>query len=339
MGSSPKPPSGTPPGVPPLPKETSAQSPQAEDPAQEQPSRTEQGGPAALEAVTPAPNPHATTIQLGSQARPAASSPQPAQDAAKDPDRAGRFLIVDVYALDLGGKPNWPALAAASDGTNEYVGAILKATEGLAPIQLGNDSPHATSFDWFAAQWHALRAAGGDRYGVDWFRGAYHFLKFNQSGAKQADFYVKTVESVGGWDAGDIVPIVDVELGSVSNTNHDAVASVIIDCTSAFAERVKQTTGKRIMLYGRGAMRDKGIVSKMGCDVCWNPSYTAQMVTNGIVPPFSLADIALWQYSGDGDGVLAGYPLKVPGFGRTDLSVYVDGAAKPTLATLRSRLL
>jgi GH25 family lysozyme M1 (1,4-beta-N-acetylmuramidase) len=142
---------------------------------------------------------------------------------------AERNLLVDVFSGDLGGKPNWKAVVAAPS----FVGGILKATEG-------------TKFDvrWFQKNWPEVKSIGGDRYGETWFRGAYHFLKFNQDGRAQADFYLKTVTDAGGFDVGDIVPIVDVELGndgktpnaagklSPRNTNWDASPQQIIDCTS-----------------------------------------------------------------------------------------------------------
>ena len=231
---------------------------------------------------------------------------------------AERNLLVDVYSGDLGGKPNWPAVVAAPD----FVGAIIKATESVA-------------FDtsWFKVQWPAVKAAGGDRYGSTWFRGAYHFLKFNKDGAAQADFFLDTIDSAGGFDVGDIIPIVDVELGNDGkpdehghvhprNSNWDASAQQIIDCTSAFAARAKERTGQQVMLYGNGAMRDKGIKDRMGCDWLWIPRYTPTL------PPemyqragWTLDRVAMWQYCGDGASALAGYPSSVENFGKVDISV------------------
>src|SRR5690606_20177213 len=170
-----------------------------------------------------------------------------------------------------------------------------------------------------------------------WFRGAYHFLKFNKNGAAQADYFLDTIGAAGGWDAGDIIPVIDVELGNDGsenparrNSNQDASAQQIIDCTTACAERIRSRTGSNVMLYGRGAMRDKGIQSsRMGCDIVWNPSYTASMVLNGL-QAWDLSDIALWQYCGDGVAGIdeAKLPRQIPGFGAVDISVYVDGKNK-----------
>lgn len=244
---------------------------------------------------------------------------------AKHDDPGPPYLIVDVYQGDVGGAPPWTVLAT----TPHYFGAIIKATEGTryAP-------------QWFADNWRALRNVAPSRYGSTWYRGAYHFLRLTEPGAVQADFYLRTIDGAGGWGRGDIVPIVDVELGGERNPNRRASVQQIVDNTSLWAERVRNVTGRRVMLYGRGAMRDLGIKSRMGCDIVWNPSYTATMHMAGL-EAWGLDDVALWQFGGDGVGDASRHhlPLKVPGFGAVDVSVFIDGKNKPTLARLKERLL
>lgn len=258
--------------------------------------------------------------------------PAAAPSSSLDGQDTGPFLFVDLYQGDLQGKPSWDILADAP----HFLGAIIKATEGVN-----------YKADWFIKNWGTLKEAGQDRYGKTWFRGAYHFLKFMKDGAAQADYYLQTIEKAGGWDIGDIVPVVDVELGNDGstnparrNSNQDASAQQIIDCTTAFAEKIKTSTGSQVMLYGRGAMRDKGIAnSRMSCDMVWNPSYTETMVMNGL-QAWTLDDIVLWQYCGDGLAKVnkPDLPSSIPGFGKVDISVYIDGNRKPDLSTLVSRL-
>lgn len=235
------------------------------------------------------------------------------------------YLFVDLYAQDLGAHPPWTVLAT----TPHYFGAIIKATEGTSYAP-----------QWFADNWRSLRNVVPGRYGSTWFRGCYHFLRLLEDGGKQAEFYLRAVDGAGGWGSGDLLSIVDVELGGERNPNRRASANQIVDCTSAFAEHIKKVTGRRVILYGRGAMRDLGIRSRMGCDVVWNPSYTATMRMSGL-EAWTLDDVALWQFGGDGvgDASVHHLPLKVPGFGAVDVSVFIDGARKPTLARLRERLL
>jgi GH25 family lysozyme M1 (1,4-beta-N-acetylmuramidase) len=236
----------------------------------------------------------------------------------EDQIMAERNLLVDVFSGDVKGKPQWDAVVAAP----EFVGGIIKATEG-------------TGFgpDWFKVNWAKLRDVAPDRYGTTWFRGAYHFMRFEESGADQADFYLRKIDEAGGFGPGDIIPIVDVELGNDGkpdengvvkprHPNQDASAQKIIDFTTEWANRVREVTGQQVMLYGNGAMRDKGITDRMGCDWLWIPRYTptlpAQMYTRA---GWDLPSVAMWQYCGDGTAFLANYPKEVAGFGKVDISV------------------
>jgi GH25 family lysozyme M1 (1,4-beta-N-acetylmuramidase) len=229
-----------------------------------------------------------------------------------------RNYLVDVYALDVNGKPNWPAVVAAPN----FVGGIIKATEGL-----GYNPP------WFATNWPAIKSAGGDAYGQTWFRGAYHYLKFNADGAAQADYYLKAINDAGGFDVGDIIPIVDVELGNdgkpdkngkvhTRDSNWDASAQQIIDCTSAFAERAKSVTGQQVMLYGGSALRERGITDRMGCDWLWTARYDRVLPVSSYQSfGWDVPQLALWQYCGDGEGYLADAPTSIANFGSPDISV------------------
>ena len=237
-------------------------------------------------------------------------------------------LFVDCYQGDLSGKPRWDLLAKLGP---PYHGAIVKATEGTW-----------YSPQWFDSQWHTLRHIAGDRYADDWFRGAYHFLKFDTDGAEQAELYCKTVERGGGWGNGDFWPIVDVELGSSRNSNQDASRQEIIDCTTAFAKRCTELTGRKVMLYGNGAFRDKlikgdtKIAGELGCSYLWLPRWT-QTLPREIYERagWTLDEVVLWQFGGDGDAALKGYPKSPPGFGKVDMNVLIH---KGGLEWLRANL-
>lgn len=242
------------------------------------------------------------------------------------------FLFVDVSPWEK--NPGWQVLI----NTPNFYGGIVKASQGLKGYS--NDK------GWFKRNWPMAKDEAGDRYGLTWFRGAYLFLNLWQDGAAQADYYLEVIENAGGWDRGDIIPIVDVELGNDGtdgrprSKNQDVGKQQIIDCTTACAQRLKEVTGRNVMLYGRGAMRDKGINDKMGCDIVFNPSYTSTITMHGL-EAWTLDDVALWQYCGDGHAALADqtkFPRTIPGFGNTDISVYVEGSNKPSFQNLKSRL-
>jgi hypothetical protein len=228
------------------------------------------------------------------------------------------LLLVDLYWATLGDRPPWDRLAAAPG----YAGAILKATEGIVYARAS----------WFVDNWQRLRAAGGARYGASWFRGAYHFLIFGRDGSRQADHYLDTVDRAGGWDRGDLLPIVDVERVGESHPNYRATRQEVIDVVSAWVARVKSRTGREVMLYGRGAMRDLRIESRMGAARLWNPGYTRSMpATTSVGWPAEL--VPLWQYT-DGRTNLTSYPATVPGFGAVDASAFLGGDVADLAAQL-----
>lgn len=134
-----------------------------------------------------------------------------------------------------------------------YVGVILKATEAWGSTARWSVDGVA----WFKARWPQLVTAAGARYGDSFFRGAYHFLIFYSARAvDQAHFYLRTVDAAGGWGDGDLIPIVDVERGSERGPNYHAAAATVIETVQAFVARVRAVTGQRVLMYGRGAMRD-----------------------------------------------------------------------------------
>jgi GH25 family lysozyme M1 (1,4-beta-N-acetylmuramidase) len=258
--------------------------------------------------------------------------------AGQDPGQP--YLIVDLYSGDdgrlVGKQPNWEVLA----NTPCYVGAILKAWDGTQFNDHG----------WFQRHWPNVRSAGGDRYGDNWFRGAYLFLEFSQDGTEQADAYLQAVDAAGGWGSGDILPIIDVEQGGEgrpaadgkpavpAHPNRRATKQQVIDCVSACASRIQERISRRVILYGRGAMRDLGINDRMGCDLVWKPAYTPTMVRHGL-EAWALEEIVLWQYCGDGTAAIANLPNSVTEFGACDISVLVKGEQKPTLQMLHDNLL
>lgn len=241
------------------------------------------------------------------------------------------FLFVDLYPLDFDDPstnvtedPPWLELLADP----RVFGIWLKSTDG---VRWGY-------VDWFVRNIQALIALLGDRRGDTVLLGGYAFLQLTLPGGPQADYFLDAYAAAGLGDR-DIVPVMDIELGGERHPNHRASAQQVVDCGSAFAERVRERTGRSTMLYGRGAQRDLGIGSRMGADRAANPSYTRTMVLNGLVPAFSLDEIPWWQYGGDGVGDVTAthLPLSITGH-KVDLTVAIDGARKPTWERTRARL-
>lgn len=254
------------------------------------------------------------------------------------------YLFVDLYQLDLD-NPRTPQIEdppwEAAFANPNLVGAILKVSQGVS-------WPKKYS-DWFERNFRALGEMFGSDRGSKRFIGGYLYAQFFQNPVHQAELYMQSMERAG-WTPGlDIVPILDVEGGGERAANRRASDQQVIDCVAKAAEWLRGHTGKGVMLYGRGLMRDLSIVSKMGCDRVWNPSYTKEMVTNGLTgrlpdgerAPWQLEDIKLWQYGGDGvgDARVHHLPLELKGFGKVDMSVFIAGKERPTLQLVQDGLL
>jgi GH25 family lysozyme M1 (1,4-beta-N-acetylmuramidase) len=219
----------------------------------------------------------------------------------------------------------WETLAADP----RFHGVILKATEGIGGPQAWQRSSAA----WFAKHWPAVRTLGNtkrrahERYGVDFFRGGYHFLLAGHDGAKQADFYLDTIERAGGWGIGDLWPIVDVEEGSgnaaLVAARPDGV-SMLCRTVEAFVSRVQQRTGRDVVLYAGWWLASLGIRERFGCAWLWYASYTRTLPTAVYERiGWSRDRLLWWQYCGaNAQGPLAelaGYPSTTP-LGNVDIS-------------------
>jgi hypothetical protein len=276
-----------------------------------------------------------------------------------DPNRTGTFIIPDIYPCDLGENPPFHVLPGMVVDGKEIVGCVVKASDG---VQWGVKGAKWDSEkcgkglvdceEWFKRSWKKIREVAGDRYGVDFFRGCYHYLRFSLDGAKQADYFCDLVDAAGGWGEGDLMPWMDIEeagqgpqwaqhnLETTTNTVRKQLSDQVTACATAFIKRFKERTGLRIAVYGRGIFRDLHMTNcKFGSDSAVNPAYTPAPMPKMDSYGVPIDDISLWQLCGDGEVHLPGYPSKLPRWGATDYSVYIDGARKTTLKSLRDRCL
>lgn len=228
------------------------------------------------------------------------------------------LLIPDLYWKDVKGGPRWDKLSYDS----RYAGGTIKATQGTSYPE--------PALEWFKENWSFLRGVGGDNNGKQWFRGCYHFLDLlppsgtsNQSyGTLQAEFYLETLESAGGLAAGDLPPIVDLEIAGAKGqkVSNEQVEEI----TTAWANTVQFELGRRPMLYRRSKDTDfPGLTSHMGCSFLWAKRYAQELgkLTNG------WNHAVLWQYT-DGKYVNDTYPNEAPGIGHTDTSLVLIGDGK-----------
>lgn len=221
-------------------------------------------------------------------------------------------LIVDAYEGD--GRKDWTALAAAGE---PWCGAFLKASQGT----------YYHGGTWFAGQWRLVELAGrhANRAPHEWLRGAYHYLDARQNAGLQADAFVTLLTRAGGIRLNDILAV-DVER---TGQREGLAGRQVIDCVTAFADRVRALTGKWMMLYGGSYLYELGIIDRMGCRFLWIPRYAETLPVQAYNRiGWDAAHLAMWQYcgvagSGHAEAKLKGYPTTAPGCGAIDISAVV----------------
>jgi hypothetical protein len=241
----------------------------------------------------------------------------PSKAIANDP-----IYLVDGYWADYGPSPKWDLVAKELN----FGGAIIKATEGAAYKRV----------DWFLRNWRRIKAAGGDRYGKTWFRGAYHYLTIGPDPVKQAKFYLAMIKKAGGWDLnGDIISIVDVE-DKLDAGGKPVTALQVVQAVGKFVEVVEGETGRPCLLYGGALLRKLKIKSRLGCIGLWTARYNDKLPSSTYTSigwdwRKDHGSVPLWQYVGDdpkskrpSTGRVK-WPHGVDGFGHGDTSRYIGG--------------
>jgi GH25 family lysozyme M1 (1,4-beta-N-acetylmuramidase) len=237
--------------------------------------------------------------------------------------------VSDPLLIDLFPGDGLFHLDRVHDAGMPWIGAVGKATQG---IRFRYDN-------WFGWFWKTMH--GFKRYGDDFARGAYHYLEFGPSGRSQADAFLSAIDKAGGWGRGDLWPVVDVERGG--QDPQQLTRAIVEDTTHEFAGRVREVSGRPVILYGGELVRSLGITSRMGCELVHVARYTAELPKATYEQMgFSLDQLFAWQGVGvEGAGkVAAGWtlPRTSPG-GNADISaVTVAGGGDAALQFIRERM-
>jgi lysozyme len=102
----------------------------------------------------------------------------------------------------------------------------------IARVSDGVNTRDAT----FAPNWAGMRAQG-------LVRGVYQFFRPSQDAAQQADLLVDAVKAIGGFQAGDLPPVLDLE------TRDGVSAAQVISRMDAWIARIVQRTGLHPLIY------------------------------------------------------------------------------------------
>lgn len=155
----------------------------------------------------------------------------------------------------------------------------------------------------FAKNWQALKDH-------NLWRGAYHFAHpGTNSSQAEAEFFIHTVESAGGWRFGkrDLPPVLDLETEAGANT---------VEWAHEFLKLVSQhTKQKKPILYtGPGYWNALSGSDKGARAYLWQAEYgPAAQHVNG----FKRYDF--WQHT---DGQVGPPPNSIPGIGNCDVSLF-----------------
>jgi hypothetical protein len=227
-------------------------------------------------------------------------------------------LFVDTYVGDRLGD-----VKALMDAGPPWHGFIHKLTQGTYHDEADR------------AIYYRKQMLNHPRYGVDFWEGYYHFIDLNQDAVDQADMFWLTMARIGGEKAGTLWAMVDVERGG-----QRAVPSrqQVFDWVGSWARRYEQLSGRKSTLYGGELLRGLGIhaagapINLLGCGRNAIALYGAKL-TVGVIEATGTdpAHLLMWQYDGDGEAYLAGYPRSAPGFGPIDISVLTLPGGLPAL--------
>ncbi len=198
---------------------------------------------------------------------------------------------------------------------SHYQGTVdWAAVQGAAPFAFAKASQGTGFVDpMFARNWQAMRAAG-------LIRGAYHFLDDTGGGSAQAEHYLGVMESAGGFEEGDLPPVLDFEDGRLS-------------AARAWIAAVGKATGGLVLLYGgiyyRTAVARAGLegeAQKAGASYLWVPHYgLASFQWDDVPSGWDRAEVLFWQYT---NGVTNGtsWPKSIPGIGTCDVNAFLAGS-------------
>lgn len=235
-------------------------------------------------------------------------------------------LFVDVYAGD--GPKDWDIFCKAGP---PWHGVIIKCSQGT----------YYRPAEYARERWRFF-AAANDRYGIDLFEGAYHYLDLSIDGSAQADYAMAAVEDSGGEKSGTLWMTVDIERGGQRKIPS---RQGVIDCVSRFAERYHQLSGRPPTLYGGELLRALNVGDLMGCGRSWVALYGSELHGKGestaqflVRTGTDLAHLMLWQYDAGNDEKSPepkGYPNEAPGCGKVDISALVMSGG---ISALRSML-
>ncbi len=161
------------------------------------------------------------------------------------------------------GAVNWTQVKSAGNAF-----AIARVSDGLTHLDAR-----------FAANWPGMRAAG-------LVRGVYQFFRPGLDPVAQADLLLTQVQAAGGFDPGDLPPVLDMEV-----TDNVSTATIRANM-QAWLDRIEQVTHKKPLIYTAAFMN-----SVIGTGFSRYPLWVANYGVTCPMVPDSWSAWVLWQSS------------------------------------------
>ncbi len=211
-----------------------------------------------------------------------------------------RYQLKTPVALDVSywqGTVNWSQISPRP------VLVMCKASEGV-------NTQDAT----FKGNWSNLKT-------LNIRRGAYHFFRLGLDPAHQFDNYQKAITQAGGFQAGDLPPVLDVENLEAATPQLRQAAP---DAIKSWLDRAQSFSGQTPMIYtnlyqwslisGRNGKVPPAWTANYPLWLAWFPDHPDHFSTPpATVMPAGWTQWAIWQYAKDGriDGLAVPVDLDI----------------------------
>lgn len=136
----------------------------------------------------------------------------------------------------------------------------------------------------FEHNWHSLRAEGI-------IRGAYHFFYPNEDATTQAQHFIDTIKGQGGMVAGDLPPVLDVEITDGMSSDQ------IVKGVSTWLNAVEQALGCQPIIYTAQYFANEYLGNHFSNYPLWIAEYTTRSQP---ILPEAWTPWSFWQYSENG---------------------------------------
>ena len=190
------------------------------------------------------------------------------------------------------GTVNWKSVQQAG-----IAFAFARATYGTSEVD-----------SCFNENWQGMQQAGI-------LRGAYHFFLAAEDPTEQAEFFIRTVGSLG---ANDLAPVIDVEAGSGTSSNLAAGVQT-------WLTTVEQGLGRRPIIYTAPSYWNEYLTSAFGSYPLWVAEY-------GVSTPKAVngwTNWTFWQHSSTGAVAGVNGPVDLDYFNGADeaLTAFISASA------------